>query len=97
MQRNNSAENMVKKNVVSSMPGLLVLMFQVGNLFLLVKGKRMITVLCENRNTYMLLLSLLSLWHKPIIVMNFKGSRLNIIKNIGPLNMKFTHTTQNKD
>lgn len=88
---------MAKINVVSSMPGLLVLMFQVGNLFLLVEGKPVIIVVCENRNTYMLLLSLLSLLHKPIIAMNFKGSRLNIIKNIGPLNMKFTQTSQNKD
>lgn len=88
---------MAKINVVSSMPGLLVLMFQVGNFFLLVEGKPVITVVCENRNTYMLLLSLLSLLHKPIIAMNFKGSRLNIIKNIGLLNMKFTQTTQSKD
>jgi len=48
IQDNDTAEKMGKINVVPSMPALLVLMFEVGNLFLPVKGKPVITIVCAS-------------------------------------------------
>jgi len=48
IQGNDTVEKMDKINVVPSMPALLVLMFQVGNLFLPVKGKPVITIVCAS-------------------------------------------------
>jgi len=47
-QGNDTVEKMVKINVMPSMPALLVFMFQVGNRFLLVKGKLVITIVCAS-------------------------------------------------
>ena len=60
IQGHATAETMAKINVVPSMPALLVLMFQVGNFFLLVKGRPVITIVCEKPKYIFAVVSLLS-------------------------------------